>query len=414
MSALNIQDHFLNKLDVNVLLEKYGSPLYVYSEDILRERLREVRGLVDEPWFGANISIKANGNPELLKIVREEGCNGDAVSPGEIFLLEKAGFDPAQIIFVSNNASPEEMQYALDRGVLVSVDSLSQLETLGRLNKGGRVCLRFNPGAGAGHHEKVITAGKKTKFGIQNNMIAQAKAIAHQYDMRIVGINQHIGSLFMDNKPYLDGVSALLDIAREFETLEFVDFGGGFGIPYKRYHGEAPMDLAGLSQSLKTMVTQWMRANGREIRIKVEPGRYVFAECGALLGTVHAVKTSYDRRYIGTDIGFNVLLRSAMYDAYHEIALFRNSRLLKDGELTEATVVGNVCESGDILAKDRMLPAAREGDVVAVLDAGAYGYAMSSNYNQRLRPAEVLITADGSDRLIRRRDRFEDLLTGLV
>jgi diaminopimelate decarboxylase len=159
---------------------------------------------VDEtPWFGVNISIKANGNPELLKIIREEGCNGDAVSPGEIFLLEKAGFEPAQIIFVINNVSPEEMQYALDRNVLVSVDSLSQLETLGRLNRGGHVCLRFNPGAGAGHHEKVhLTAGTQNKFGIQKNMIDQAKANPpiNTGDAHLWVLNQHIGSLFMDIK----------------------------------------------------------------------------------------------------------------------------------------------------------------------------------------------------------------------
>lgn len=404
-----VHQHFINALNVKELVETYGSPLYVYSEALLRERLQEIRNLVPEPWYSVNCSIKANSSLELLKIVREEGYNADAMSPGEMFLLMEAGFSPSKIIFVSNNVSADEMRFALERDILISVDSLSQLEMLGRINRGGRVSLRFNPGAGAGHHEKVITAGSRTKFGIQNNRIEEATALAKQYDLRVVGINQHIGSLFMDKTPYINGVRALLDIAGSFDELEFVDFGGGFGIPYKRYHGEERLDLQGLGQSLRELVNAWRTETGKDILVKVEPGRYVFAECGIILGTVHSVKENYDTRYIGTDIGFNVLIRPMVYNSYHEMLLFRNGSMLTQGE-EKATVVGNICETGDILAKDRMIPVAREGDILAVLDAGAYGNVMSSNYNQRLRPAEVLIGTDQNIRLIRRRDLLTDLL----
>lgn len=407
-----LKSHFLNRLDVNDLVRNYGSPLYVYDERIYRERLREVKNLLPYDWYRANCSIKANSNLELARIAEEEGLDADAMSPGEIFLLEKAGFPASRILFIGNNVSAEEMKFALDRYVLISVDSLSQLETLGRLSEGGRVCLRFNPGAGAGHHEKVVTAGKNTKFGIQSNLISEAKEIAKKYSLRIIGVNQHIGSLFMEGKPYLDGVRSLLEIAEQFDDLEFIDFGGGFGIQYRYGEGHKRLDLKELGESLSEILTEWMARNCRKIRVKAEPGRYLFAECGALLGTVHAVKQNYDIKYVGTDLGFNVLMRPVLYDSYHEVAVFRNGRLVAGSRLEKVTVVGNICESGDILAKDRLLPEIREGDVLGVLDAGAYGYSMASNYNLRLRPAEILAAADGSIRLIRRRDTLEDLLTG--
>jgi diaminopimelate decarboxylase len=394
------------------LVNKYGSPLYVYNEDMLRARCREVKNLMPYPWFSVNYSIKANSNLELLKIVRSEGLNGDAMSPGEIYLLRKAGFLPHQILYIGNNVSADEMRYAVDNGITVSVDSLSQLETLGKIDEGGKVCVRFNPGIGAGHHEKVVTAGSRTKFGIENSMIEEVKRIAKRYSLKVTGINQHIGSLFLDTKPYIEGVKALLKIASEFDGLEFVDLGGGFGIPYKNMQGEGRLDMAGLSEQLKTTLLDWMEDYGREVNIKVEPGRYLVAESGVLLGRVHSVKNNYGTKYIGTDIGFNVLMRPVLYNSYHEITLFRDGMPVYSDDKEKVTVVGNICETGDILAKDRSLPPVKEGDIIAVSDAGAYGYSMCSNYNLRLRPAEVLLESDGGERLIRRRETLEDLLVG--
>jgi len=372
-----------------------------------------MKNFLKYPWFVANYSIKANSNLELLKIVRDEGLNADAMSPGEIYVLLKAGFKPSQIFYVGNNVSADEMKFAVDNGVLVSVDSLSQLETFGKINKGGRVSLRFNPGVGAGHHEKVVTAGNKTKFGIDSSYIEEVKQIAAKYSLKIVGVNQHIGSLFLDGKPYIEGVKSLLAIAEKFPDLEFVDMGGGFGIPYRKQSQEKRLDISSVSHELESILIEWMKDYGREVQIKIEPGRYIAAECGVLLGTVHSIKTNYGKRYVGTDIGFNVLMRPVMYDSYHEIEFLRNGKLLDKGKNSTATIVGNICETGDILAKDREIPDdIIEGDIMAVLDSGAYGYSMCSNYNLRLRPAEVLICQDGSDRLIRRRDTLDDLLAG--
>jgi diaminopimelate decarboxylase len=396
------------------LIAAYGSPVYVYNERILRERCREMKRLLKYPGFNVTYSTKANSNLRLLEIVRSEGLNADAMSPGEMHLLLAAGFQPEDILFIGNNVSGDEMRFAIEREITVSVDSLAQLELFGRINPGGRVALRFNGGIGAGHHEKVVTAGTRTKFGVNAEYIPDVKRIMAQYRLQLAGVNQHIGSLFMNETAYLAGSRALLAIAAEFADLEFIDLGGGFGIPYHKQAGEARLDLTRLGSELGAILNRWVAAYGKQVQLKIEPGRYLVAECGVLLGTVHAVKENAGTTYLGTDLGFNVLARPILYDAHHDIEVYREGLLLKNQPVQPATVVGNICETGDIIAKDRELPAVREGDLLGVMDAGAYGYIMSSNYNSRLRPAEVLIQADGTPRLIRRRETLEDLMAGYL
>lgn len=391
------------------LIETYGSPLYVYSEEIFRQRCRELKGLVTYPNFSVNYSVKANGNLSLVKIAQEEGLNVDAMSPGEIHLELTAGFDPSQILYISNNVSAEEMQFAIDRDVLISVDSISQLELYGQINQGGNVCIRFNPGVGAGHHEKVVTGGKKTKFGVDPTYVPKVKEILEQYNLTLVGINQHIGSLFMEGDKYIEGAQSVLNIAKNFDTLEFIDMGGGFGIPYNKLAGQSRLDLAKMGQHMDEVFFKFAEEYGREVMFKIEPGRYISAECGVLLGSVYSEKMNYETKYIGTDLGFNVLKRPVMYDSHHDVEIYRSSDVPSEKN-EKVNIVGNICESGDIIAKDRELPEIFVGDVLGIMDAGAYGYCMASNYNNRLRPAEVLIQEDGGARLIRRRDTLEDIM----
>ncbi|NLE24755.1 MAG: diaminopimelate decarboxylase [Clostridiaceae bacterium] len=400
---------FLSNDVIFSLTEKYGTPLYVYSEAILRERCRELKNLLPNKNFRVNYSAKANTNLELLKIIKDEGLDVDAMSPGEIFIEQLAGFTSDQIFFISNNVSAEEMRYAIDKNILIGVDSLSQLEMYGQINPGGKVAVRFNPGKGAGHHEKVITAGKKTKFGVQMELIPQVKDIVDKYDLELVGINQHIGSLFLDWQAYINGVCSFLEIAKEFPNLSFIDFGGGFGVPYKPE--ESRLDLIRLGKELDIVLTRFLEEYpNKELKIKIEPGRYIVAECGVLLGSVTSVKNNYDTTYIGTDIGFNVLARPVMYDSYHEVEILKRNISSNNDTRVKATIVGNICETGDILARDRELEAAEVGDILITFTAGAYGYAMSSNYNCRLRPAEVLIDLNKEARLIRKRDTLETLI----
>jgi len=186
--------------------------------------------------------------------------------------------------------------------------------------------------------------------------------------------------------------------------------GGGFGIPYRKQEGQASLDLVSFKEKLTAVLYEWTEKYGKKILFKSEPGRYIVAESGILLGTVYATKNNYGTRYVGTDIGFNVLARPVMYDSHHDIEVYRGGIPQNQGETETVTVVGNICESGDIIAKDRTLPKIQEGDILGIMDAGAYGFAMSSNYNMRLRPAEVMIKENGEAVLIRRRDTFEDLI----
>jgi diaminopimelate decarboxylase len=388
------------------LVKKYGSPLYVYDEKTLRKCCKELHDLVPNKNFRVNYSAKANTNLELLKIINSEDIDVDAMSPGELYMEKEAGFTPDRMFFIGNNVSAEEMQYAIDSNVLFSADSLSQLELFGKINPGGEVMVRFNPGIGAGHNEKVITGGEKTKFGIQRDFIPQVKEIIKKYDLKLVGIDQHIGSHFLEDNSYIDGIKILFEIAKEFPGLKVIDFGGGFGVPYE---GEERLDFSKLSKDLDEVITEFLNEyDNKDVVFRVEPGRYISCECGLLIGTIHSIKENYNTKYVGTDIGFTVLIRPMLYDSYHEIHLGKDENAPKE----RCTVVGNICESGDIIAKDRELSIGKEGELVIVENAGAYGYSMSSNYNCRLRPAEVLIDLDGNDRLIRRRDTFEDLIRG--
>jgi len=404
---LGYAEKVFGKVKAHELLQEFGSPLYVYDETILRQRCREMRDLIRYPRFRVNYSAKANTNVELLKIVCSEGLDVDGMSPGEMHLEMKAGFTPDRITFIGNNVSQQELQYAVERGILVSVDSLSQLQLLGTINRGGQVCLRMNPGIGAGHHDKVITGGKKAKFGIAIEDLGRAQDIAAAYEMTITGLNHHIGSLFLEPRAYIAAAEGLLGLAAQVPSVTMVDLGGGFGIPY-RHEVEPRLDLELLGQRMDALIEDWVTAH-RPILVRTEPGRYIVAECGALLGTVTSVKENYNTFFIGTDVGFNTLIRPAMYDSYHEISIVPMESRPYDEYDKPVYVVGPICESGDILAHDRPIPICREGDAIILHDAGAYGFAMASTYNSRPLPAEVLIQSDGSVRLIRRAQTLDDL-----
>ncbi len=407
--------NFFGNTSPRELAKIYGTPLYVYNENILRTRCNELKNLSSLASFKVNYSAKANTNLKLLNIIKDEGCVVDAMSPGELFMNQQAGFDNQNILYVCNNISAEELQNAISHNVLISVDSLSQLELLGSLNKGGKVMVRFNPGIGAGHHQKVITAGKETKFGVDPARMDDVFAILKKYNLTLAGINQHIGSLFMEANGYLEAVEFLLALAEHLpenalETLEIIDFGGGFGIPYQKYANQPRLDMAELGTKLHESLSSFTQKTGYKGKFFIEPGRYMVAECGVLLGSVYVVKNNGENIYAGTDLGFNVLARPMMYDSHHDVEVYRKNGT-PDENCFEQTVVGNICESGDILAKKRSLPRIQEGDILGILDAGAYGYVMSSTYNQRLRPAEILIDKNGNHSLIRRRETIEDLMT---
>ena len=412
-SYINSTDFFKGN-NPEAIASEYGTPVYVYNEEIIRKSMETVEGVITKYPYTANYSVKANTNIEILKLALEEGLNCDAMSPGEITLLLKAGFPPEKIFFVSNNVAAEEMQFAIDKGVIVSLDSLDQLDRFGQINPGGRCAVRINPGVGAGHSEKVITAGKKTKFAIAEEDIDKIFEIVDKYDLKIVGINQHIGSGFLDPKPYIDAVTNLLRIADRFDNLEFIDFGGGYGIPYHKLDDEKPFPMEDFKVKLEPVLDEFVQRYGKTPLFKSEPGRYCVAEGSVILSRVQAIKVNAGIKYVGCDTGMNTLIRPAMYDSYHDIEVIRDGKVIdRDGnnDMETVNVSGPICETGDLIAKGRLLPKAKTGDLLAILDTGAYGYAMASSYNSRPRPAEVMITKEGKVVQIRRRETIEDLLS---
>lgn len=278
-SAQTDKVRFFGNTTPQELAAQYGTPLYVYNEDVLRRRCRELLSLSSLPGFHVNYSAKANTNLALLRIVREEGCHADAMSPGELHINKLAGFTPDRLLYVCNNVSAEEMKNAADNGLIVSVDSLSQLDQYGKVNPGGKVMIRINPGIGAGHHKKVITAGKETKFGIDPTSLDEVRALLKKHSLTLAGVNQHIGSLFMEPDNYLNAIEFLLhfvqsDLADLLPGIEIIDFGGGLGIPYRKYEEEPRLDMAELGRRLHALLSAWVEETGyRQVLHRTRPLR---------------------------------------------------------------------------------------------------------------------------------------------
>lgn len=399
---------YLGGLRAVQLAEKYKTPLYVYDEGIIVKKYRCLAEYIRYPRLRIYYACKANSNLAIMKILKKEGAYIDAVSPGEIFLAFHAGFSPQRIMFTGNNVTDEEMQFAIKKGVMINIDSLPQLERYGGMNPNSSISVRINPGLGAGHHDHVLTGGPKSKFGIYYSQTDKIKKVAGKYSLKIKGVHMHIGSGILNVSPFLKAMKTLLKTAERFDSLEFVNIGGGIGIPYKE--AERPMDMKDFGLKVGKLFSNWTKEYDEDLTLALEPGRYLVAEAGVLLTKVNTVKVTPYRTFVGVDTGLNHLIRPILYDAYHRIIVANKAT----EECTETVdVCGNICEAGDIFARDREMPKVEEGDLLAILDVGAYGYSMSSNYNSRLRPAEVLVS-NGKAKIIRRRETFEDLLRGQI
>jgi len=398
---------YVGSFRADELAQRFGTPLYVYDLEVVEENYRRLVGSFPYRDLEVLYSCKANNNVDVLRTLRDLGAGLDAVSPWEVLLGVRLGFPKERILFTGSSVSDEEMRFVRELGVLVNVDSLSQLKRYGRMFPGTEVSIRVNPGIGAGHHGYAVTGGV-TKFGVYLDQLGRALDIVREYKLRVVGLHTHIGSGILDPEPYLRAVEVLLDMARRFSSLEFIDIGGGFGVPYRP--GERPLDIAYLGSRVSEMVEEFSRRYGH-VRLRVEPGRYLVATAGVLLVRVVDVKEvevgGTRRVFVGVDSGMNHLIRPALYGAYHEVVAATKAD--RPRELV-ADVVGNICESGDVLATGVSLPRVEEGDVLAIMNAGAYGYTMSSNYNMRPRPAEVVVRG-GEVRLSRRRETFEDIIS---
>lgn len=388
---------------ISDLIDRYGSPLYVYDLDLVRERAQMLNQALPYRPLQLLYAIKANPCPPVIRCLLDAGFGMDCVSPGEVAHVLRLGAQPEQVLFTENNMTDAEMQDAINQDILINCGSLDRLERLAQT--GARTAaVRFNPHIGDGAHEKVLTAGPLTKFGVYYSQADRVIAIEKQYGIKVIGCHMHIGSGILNADVYSDAMAVILDVARQLPHLEFINFGGGLGIPYRE--DDQPIDLTRVGQSATSLMQEFCAAYGRTLELRLEPGRFLVGEAGTLYTTVTSIKDNPDgRRFVGCDSGFNHLVRPCMYDSYHKIENVSHP----DNQQQTVDVVGNICESGDIFARDRSLPQPELGDVLAIRDAGAYGMSMASTYNLRPLPAEIILDGDVV-RVARERQSIDSLL----
>ena len=410
---------YCEDVSLQALAEEHGTPLYVYSTAMIRERYEAFDAAFRDQPHTICYSVKANSNLTLLRLLAKRGCGFDVVSGGELERVLAADRKAAKkIVFSGVGKTREELTAALKAGILLfNVESESELwalaECAGRLRKTAPLALRVNPDVAAVTHPYISTGLRKHKFGVPigEARALYAKASGARY-LNVRGVSVHIGSQITDVAPFGEAMERVADLVRELRSddhrIDYIDAGGGLGIAYEKANGlEFPASVAAYARALATPL------RGLDVRLVLEPGRSIVGPAGVLLTSVIYRKENDSRRFLVVDAAMNDLIRPALYGAYHEIVPVTMRQVSpKNAEVTKrevTDVVGPVCETGDFFARDRELPIVAEGDRLAILDAGAYGMVLASNYNTRPRPAEVLVNGK-SAKVIRRREKVADLL----
>ncbi len=390
-------------LPVINLARKHGSPLYIYDTAIMIRQYERITGAFSHARVKINYACKALTNINVLKLFKGLGSGLDAVSVQEVELGLKAGFAPQDILYTPNCVSIEEIDEVVELGVRINIDNIAILEEFG--HKYGRdvpVCIRINPHVLGGGNNKISTGHIDSKFGISIYQMPHVHRIVETNNMKVEGIHMHTGSDILDMETFLRASEIMFETAREFKELDYVDFGSGFKVPYKA--DDVATDVEALGKDLSLRFNQFCDAYGKELTLVFEPGKFLVSEAGYFVARVNVIKQTTSTVFAGLDTGMNHFIRPMFYDSYHEIV-----NVSKPGGKTRIyTVVGYICET-DTFGWNRKISEAGEGDYLLFKNAGAYCYAMSSNYNSRFRPAEVLVH-NGKDHLIRRRENMEDLL----
>jgi len=404
------KDGVLHVEEVSVLelVKELGTPLYVTSKRQLEENIKAYK----EAFPDAQIfySVKANDNLAILKIVQKHGLGAEIFSSGELYLSLLAGFDKEKIFFNGNSKSPEEIRAGLSAGVVFSVDSVEELHNIAEIakemGKTPEIALRINPGVDPKTHPKVATGLRESKFGVPIEQAFDAYKRALSLGLKPIGIHFHVGSQLLDLSVYESALRGIYDLPALLEEigieLKFINIGGGLGIDYNGSGAPTPKDLASRVLPVFNEITSKLRAKPK---LHLEPGRSIVGNTTILLTRVNLVKRAF-KNFVAVDAGFNLLIRPTLYGSYHRVAV---ANKMNRAEEDLYTIVGPICETGDILAQDRMLPRVERGDIIAIFDTGAYGFAMSSQYNGRPRCPEVLVSGRRWD-IIRERESVYDLL----
>ena len=407
---------YLEDVPVTLIAQTYGTPTYVYEENRIRDNFRRALNAFRKyyPNFRFFYAIKANNNLAVANILRQEGAGIDAASINEILLAQKLGLGGDNVMFSGNFLSDDDIQQGLKSGVIFNLDDISILPRVLKYGKPEFLSFRLNPGYGACEvGDFVCNGGPNAKFGVHPDQIMDAYRMAKEAGIKRFGAHMMPGSCIRDPEYFKFITGLLMDnigkVGKELGIdFEFIDLGGGLGIPYK--HEDAPLDIDKAAQLVAEIFTEKLNEYGlKPPRLMMEPARYFVGDAGYVVGTVHSIKNSY-KRIIGTDVSMNTLARPAMYGAYHHI--YVNGR--EDEARKPVGLCGQVCENTDFWVKERMLPEGITlGDIIVVENAGAYGYAMSYQYNGRLKTAEVLVNGD-KHWLIRQRETIEDLVRNVT
>jgi diaminopimelate decarboxylase len=397
----------ISENELIAIATQFGAPVYVYDAETIENQYKRLKNAFNPIDVKIKYACKALNNTAILKLLKSMGSGLDTVSINEVKLGLHAGFEPHEIIFTPNCVSIEEIQEAVELGVHINIDNISILEQFGSLY-GDTVpcCIRLNPHILAGGNNKISTGHIDSKFGISVYQLRHVLRIIESQKIKVNGLHMHTGSDILDAGVFLQGAEILFDAAIQFKDLSFIDFGSGFKVAYKE--GDITTDIEELGKSITTRFQEFCTEYGKELELWFEPGKYLVSESGLFLAKVNVLKQTTATVFAGIDSGLNHLIRPMLYDSYHHIVNISNP----NGKERIYTVVGYICET-DTFGWDRKINEIREGDILCFKNAGAYGFTMSSNYNARFRPAEVLFYKNEA-RLIRKRESFEDLLRNEV
>jgi len=401
---MNLTPRMLTKI-----AETYGTPTYVYDLDRIKERYQYFQEAFPWPLLKICYAMKANYNPDILRALHSLGASIDAVSPGDLYMAEACGFDISRIIYTANNMKDSEVDEVMGTGALMNIGSLSRLEKYAVQYPGTRLCLRFNPDVVDGEHDKIKTGGDLTKFGILLEDVDRVLWIVRKHGLKIIGLHEHTGSGLIKPDSIMNSMKNIMSIATKhnFPDLEFLDFGGGFKVPY--VPDETEINYKAMGQDIIALFSGFCDGYGKNLGLYFEPGKFLTAKAGCLLVEVNTIKCNRKKTICGTDSGFPQLIRPMFYDAYHHIENISNPK----GEKMEYDICGNICETGDLFAKNRLISEIREKDLLSIHDAGAYGYAMGGVYNLRPMPAEVVVE-NGRARLSRKRQTPQALIRSIL
>ncbi len=389
-------------IDPLQLTEQFGAPLYVYDTAIIERQYKRMEAAFDVPSLRINYACKALTNLNILRYMRSLGAGLDTVSIEEVRLGLHAGYETREIMFTPNCVGLEEIEEAVSLGVSINIDNISILEQFGQAHPEVPVCIRINPHIMAGGNLKTSVGHLDSKFGISIHQMPLVRRVVEATGLTVEGLHMHTGSDILDPDVFLAGAEILLGIAGDFPDLQYIDLGSGFKVAYKE--NDIYTDIEELGKKISARFRAFCRDYGRPLTLVFEPGKFLVSEAGYFLAKVNVVKQTVSTVFAGLDTGLNHLIRPMFYNAYHHISNLSNP----SGKKRFYTVVGYICET-DTFGVNRPIPEVREGDILCFHNAGAYCFSMASNYNARLRPAEVLVH-DGQAYLIREREVFEDLL----